>query len=165
MNIPSSIRNSLTKGPMDNQYFYNGSEMWERLCDVRDKKIPFIRQDMAMLANVIELYYKGLIQSSGIKVDPHLLNTSHSLLALTIEIENRIMPLSAPLTRTEDRDRRNFLNDLSNMYIGTRYDGLHADYDDFVICMDWAQKQIDLIKETLLPQMNQDLDYINEYEY
>lgn len=86
MNIPSSIRNSLTKGPMDNQYFYNGSEMWERLCDVRDKKIPFIRQDMAMLANVIELYYKGLIQSSGIKVDPHLLNTSHSLLALLLKL-------------------------------------------------------------------------------
>ncbi len=164
MNIPSSIRNSLTKSPMDNQYFYNGSEMWERLCAVRDKQIPFVRQDMSMLANVVELYYKGLIISSGIKVDPHLLNASHSLLALTIEIENRIMLLSAPLTRTEDRDRRNFLNDLSNMYIGTRYNGTPASYDDFVVCMDWAQKQINLIKETLLPQINQDIDYVNEYD-
>ena len=156
MNIPNSIKNAVTKSPMDRTEFYNAEEMWNRLCIVKAEKVPFIKQDMAMLANTVELYYKGLILASGIKVSDHLMCESHSLYALTNEIENRIMPLSAPLSRTEERDRRNFLMDLSSMYIDARYRSVDVDFDEFKTCMEWAENQIRLIKESLLPPKNEE---------
>lgn len=156
MNIPNSIKNSVVKSPLDRVEFYNAEEMWARLQFVKEQKVPFIKQDMATLANTVELYYKGLIKASGIKVSEHLMCESHSLYALTNEIENRIMPLSAPLSRTEERDRRNFLMDLSSMYIDARYRSVDVDFEEFKTCMDWAENQIRLIRESLLPPKNEE---------
>lgn len=82
---------------------------------------------------------------------------------MTEQIEAQIMPLSAPLSRSEERDRRNFLFDLQNMYIDARYRYVDVDKRDFNHCFDWAEKQKNLILETLKPKEMQknheDLEY------
>lgn len=71
MNIPSSIRNSLTKGPMDNQYFYHTYVATERLSKIKNKEISFYNDDYATLINTLERLYKGFLQS---KIDSGELN-------------------------------------------------------------------------------------------
>ena len=60
--------------------------MWKRLNDVKNKKVDFIDPDMSMLANTLELYYKGMLEASGLEINDHLLNETHNLYTLYSEI-------------------------------------------------------------------------------
>lgn len=163
MLIPDSIIKATPKDPTNNEFFHNADMMWKRLKLIRNDEIPFLDFDMATLANAIELYYKGFIKASGTNVPKSLMEESHSLVRLTEQIEAQIMPLSAPLSRSEERDRRNFLFDLQNMYIDARYRYVDVDKRDFNHCFDWAEKQKNLILETLKPKevqrKHEDLEY------
>ena len=151
MYIPECITNAVKPTFTDNDYFYGADDMWSRLIHVKDGTVPFISQDMSMLANVMELYYKGLLKASGMTVPRHLIEESHSLVALVDEIESRITPLSGSLSRQDERNRRNFLMDLSDLYIKTRYNHKQATFEEFCKCMIWAEKQKEIVKEILNP--------------
>ncbi len=166
MNIPSCITNAIIKSPLDNDYFYGASEMWERLSDVRNNKVKYLNIDMALLANYIECLYKGFLLSSGVNVSEHVMKESHSLLRLTEEIETKICPLQHNLSRTEERDRRFFLMDLSEKYISCRYYNEQVSFDDFCKCFDWAKIQKDVIHNILNPPQNENIRYYeNEERY
>lgn len=165
MFIPDSVKNAMPKDPTNNTFFHNADMMWKRLELIRNDEIEFIDCDMAILSNVVELYYKGFIIASGIRVPESLINESHSLVRLTEQIETQIMPLSAPLSKTDERDRRNFLFDLQNMYIDARYGYVDVTKKDFNYCFDWAKKQKDLILETLKPKIFSNTKRIEDVEY
>ncbi len=106
---------------------------------------------MSTLSNCIELFYKGLIQASGVSYPDSLMNESHSLVRLTEFIEAKIMPLSAPMSKRQEYERRDFLRSLQDMYIDARYGSVDVSFSDFCICYEWAEKQYTLIRETLIP--------------
>lgn len=163
MNIPSCITNAIVKSPVDNNYFYCASKMWDRLSHVRDGSIEYLDIDMAMLSNYVECLYKGFLLSSGVNVSEHVMKESHSLLRLTEEIETKICPLQHNLSRTDERDRRNFLIDLSEKYITCRYSNEQVCFGDFCKCYDWAKNQKEIIYNILIPPKTNDIH--NRYEY
>lgn len=165
MNIPSCILNSINKDIMDNNFFYGAEQMWQRLTDVKNKKVQYFDIDMSMLANCIECYYKGFLEASGVTVPEHIMKEGHNLLRLTDEIESRICPLQYNMTKSEDRDRRNFLWDLSHKYIDCRYNHEQVSFEDFLKCYNWVNKQRDLIFNTLKPKLNNIYeDYDKSYD-
>lgn len=151
MLIPSCITNAVTKSPMDNNYFYGAEQMWERLTAIKNGSVKYLNIDMSLLANCVECYYKGFLVAAGVNVPETVLKTSHSLLRLTEEIESRICPLQYNLSRTDERDRRNFLNDLSSKYITCRYNNEQVPKEDFLQCYAWAEKQREIVIKTLQP--------------
>lgn len=151
MLIPDSVMKAIPNKPADNNFIYSATDMWKRLEEIADGKVQFQNFDMALLANCVELYYKGMLQSSGLKVSEHLMQNSHSLYALHNEIENRIMSLTGTLTIGERRDYNNFLKDLSDMYISTRYNNVQVTFDEFKKCLNWARAQRDTVMNTLDP--------------
>lgn len=151
VNIPSCITNAIHKDVMDNNFFYGAEQMWQRLTDVKEGKVPYLNIDMALLANFMECYYKGFLLASGVNVPAHIMNESHSLVRLTEEIESRICPLQYNMSKTEERDRRNFLFDLGSKYIDCRYNNEQVSKEDFLQCYEWAKKQKELIHNILKP--------------
>lgn len=159
MNIPSCITSAIHKDVMDNDFFYGAEQMWTRLTDVRTGKVEYLNIDMSLLANFVECYYKGFLQASGVPVPERIMKETHSLLRLTEEIETRICPLQYGMSRTEERDRRNFLNDLSDKYIDCRYRNEQVSKEDFFKCYDWAKGQKGKIEDYLRPKYKDETDY------
>lgn len=162
MIIPDSVVKSIPSKPIDNNFIYCAMDMWERIEEISEGKVKFQNFDMALLANCMELFYKGLLQSSGLKVSEHLMNNSHSLYTLHNEIENRIMSLSGTMTIQERRDYNNFLKDLSDMYISTRYSYEQSSLEEFQKCVIWARNQRDIIMNTLDPTKEWKTRFIKE---
>ena len=163
MNIPSCITNAMIKSPIDNDYFYGASKMWERLSHIRDGSVNYLDIDMAMLANYVECLYKGFLLASGANVSEHVMKESHSLLRLTEEIETKICPLQHNLSRSDERDRRNFLIDLSEKYITCRYCNEQICFEDFCKCYDWAKAQKEMIYSMLVPKKEYEQGSENSY--
>ena len=156
MIIPDSVLSSIPKKASDNIYIFSANDMYTRLRDILNKKVDFIPQDMSMLANAAELYYKGFIVASGIAVDDEVLHKSHSLNTLVSVIEQNVCNLTTSRDKETLRDRRVFLNDLTDLYYSTRYRFSQPSFDDFKKCMEWLTKQRDFIIETLDPQFDKE---------
>ena len=151
MVIPDSVIKSIPSKPVDNDFIYSAMDMWERIEEIAAGKVKFQNFDMALLSNCVELFYKGLLKSSGLKISDHLMQNSHSLYTLHNEIENRIMSLTGTMTIQEKRDYGTFLKDLSDMYITTRYLYEQSSLEEFQKCVSWARGQRDIIMNTLDP--------------
>ena len=164
MNIPSCITSAIKKDVFANDYFYGADQLWERLTEVRRGRVKYINADMSMLANCVELYYKGLLYASKVKVPEDVMKESHSLLRLTDEIETKICPLQYNMTLSERRDRKNFLIDLGAKYITCRYHNEQVSREDFCKCYDWAKGQKEIIKEILAPNVEKDI-VLDDDEY
>lgn len=151
MIIPDCIKNAVTKLPTDNDYFYGADMIWSRLEKVRNNQIDYIPYDMATLSNCLEMYYKGIIEASGIIISEHTMKESHYLPELFSQVNERIVPLIPNMDRTQDREVRIFLKNVSEMYISTRYKNAQPSFDDFCAVYDFVEKQRELIFNTLLP--------------
>lgn len=149
MVIPSCVKNVVTKTSLDNNFIYGADSMWGRLGMVREEKIPYIPQDVSMLANTLEMYYKGLIESSGIKVQESLLKQSHSLSRLYDEIDNRIKEIIPNQSKSDRRNMKMFLNDLSALYIDARYENAQPSFQEFCDCYDFVKTQREFVIELL----------------
>lgn len=145
MFIPSCITNAVTKSPLDNDYFFNAESAWQRLSDIRNDKVTYINEDMAMLVNTCERYYKAFIQANNIPVPNYVMKESHSLVKLTELIELSICPLQTNMTVRDEKERYKFLKDFSDKYISCRYYNDQPTKEEFNACFDWVSKQRDLI--------------------
>lgn len=158
MIIPSAVLNAVTKLPTDNDFIYGAEALYTRMKDVEAGVCSYICPDMATLANMVEMYYKGMLASSGLKVDSYLLEKTHSLSALHSEISTRIVELSPGLSKTDRYSTRKFLDDLSAMYIDARYHNAQPTFEEFKACFAWAKKQREIIMSTLDPERSWDKD-------
>lgn len=139
MYIPDNILKCVQKLPTDNDKIYGAEQMYARLSSITRE--TYLDIDMAMVANCLELYYKGVLEASGLSVDPMLLNKSHSLNRLYQEITNRIIPLGNEKTPSEIRDMNMFLSDLSCLYIDARYHNAQTPFEDFEKCRAFVSAQ------------------------
>lgn len=129
MYIPDSVIKNLETRPTDNDYIYAAEDMYEDLMSRTEEN--YKNYHMAVLANTLELYYKGVLQASGLSVDEHLMKKSHSLNTLYREISDRIQPLNNLQTESEKRDMRHFLFELSALYTDARYHYAQTSYEEF----------------------------------
>lgn len=132
MYIPDSVLKTIEKKPTDNDYIYGAEQMFKRLSSITEESYLCI--DMSMLANTLELYYKGVLEASGLNIDPYLMEESHSLSRLYAEVSSRITPLGNESSRDEQREKNNFLKNISALYIDARYHNAYTSYEDFCKC-------------------------------
>ena len=150
MIIPDSVINQLQKKPTDNEKIYVAEDMYE---DIMSKtRDTYKNYHMSVLANALELYYKGVLEASGLQVDPYLMKKSHSLHTLHAEIESRIgVMLDVCNSKSEERALHQFLVDLSSLYIDARYHFAQTSYEDFCKCRTYLEHQRDKCMSLLDP--------------
>lgn len=151
MIIPDSILKSVEKKPTDNDKIYAAEDMYKRLKLVVNEDIPYFNFDMATLANSLELYYKGYLEASGLNLDRHLMNESHSLSSLFTEISTRIEPPADVSSPSASRDMRMFLKNLSALYIDARYNNAQISFDEFKKCFQFLTSQRNYVMGRLDP--------------
>lgn len=128
MYIPDSVLKNIEKKPTDNDYIYGAEQMYKRLSSITEE--TYLDIDMSMLANALEMYYKGVLDASGLNIDSYLMKT-HSLNELYREISVRISPLGNETTENDKRELRHYLNDLTALYVDARYHYAQTPYEDF----------------------------------
>ena len=151
MYIPDSILKNIEKKPTDNDYIYTAEDMYK---DIMSKNEDTYKNfHMAVLANALELYYKGVLEASGLNVDRMLIEESHNLYRLYSEISTRIQPLTNESTMGEKRELREYLRNLSTLYIDARYHNAQTSYEDFDKCRQFLDNQRSRCMSLLDPSM------------
>ncbi len=151
MHIPDSVMKNIEKKPTDNELIYAAEDMYEDLCSKTEE--TYKNFHMSVLANALELYYKGVLKASGLSVDDYIMNESHSLNVLYSEISSRIRPLGNESTRGEVRDMKEYLRNLSSLYIDARYHNAQTSYEDFNKCRTFLENQRRRCMSMLDPSM------------
>ena len=166
MYIPDVVKAAVVKSPLDNNYFYGAEQMWDRLTKIRNDEIEYLNIDMSMLANCVELLYKGFLTAAGIDVAVSV-GITHNLCTLVTEIEKKICPLQYIENQADLKKRKIFLDELSKKYLSTKYYNDQVTKEEFQACYDWAAKQRQLIMDYLIPPpmpqiTNEDLEIKEE---
>lgn len=153
MFIPESVLQSVEKRPIDNDYIYGAEEMYDDLMS-RDQN-TYKNFHMSILANALEMYYKGVLQASGLIVPENMMK-NHHLAVLYDEISSRITPLGNETTTQEKREVRLFLNNLSHLYIDAKYHHAQTSYEDFQKCRLFLSNQRERCMSLLDPTRSWD---------
>lgn len=154
MYIPESVLKNMERKPTDNDFIYGAEEMYEDIMS-RDEN-TYRNYHMAVLANTLEMYYKGVLSASGLNLDEHLMKESHSLAALNEEISTRIQPLNNATTTGDKKALREYLHTLSALYIDARYHHAQTSFDDFDKCRQFLTDQRRRCMSLLDPSMEWD---------
>ncbi len=154
MFIPESVLESVEKRPIDNDYIYGAEEMYDDLTS-RDQN-TYKNFHMSILANALEMYYKGVLQASGLQISDYVMS-SHNLYPLYSEIATRISPLGNETTPQEKRDVRTFLNNLTHLYIDAKYHHAQISYEDFQKCRTFLTNQRERCMSLLDPTRSWDV--------
>lgn len=154
MIIPDSVLNKIEKKPIDNEKIYVAEEMYEDL--MSRTKETYRYYQMAVLANTLELYYKGLLDASGLIVSEHLMKESHDLCALNSEISSRIQDINNCKSQGEERSLRSYLRELSGLYIDARYHNAQTSFEDFDKCRQYLTIQREKCMSLLDPSRSWD---------
>ncbi|MBR3517932.1 MAG: hypothetical protein IKN07_01800 [Lachnospiraceae bacterium] len=149
MIIPDSVLNQLQRKPTDNSKIYVAEDMFDDLESKTEQ--TYKNYHMSILANDLELYYKGVLEASGLNVAESLMKESHDLYRLHSEISTRIQPLDVCNSRSEEHALKQFLRDISALYIDARYDYAQTSYDDFCKCRKYLEIQRDKCMSLLDP--------------
>ncbi len=154
MYIPEKVLNKIEKRHTDNDKIYVAEDMYNDI--MSDTKETYKSYHMSVLANALELYYKGVLEESGLNIADSLMNESHDLYRLNSEISSRIQELDVCDTKSDERALRYFLRDLSALYIDSRYHFAQTSYEDFCKCRDYLKIQRDKCMSLLDPSRKWD---------
>jgi len=150
MIIPNCVLETVKKMPLDNHYFYHAEDAWERATDIYNGQIKFYSDDISLLINTLERYYKAFLQAKKDEDPSYLqypgfLTSDHDLNKLVVEIE-RFVPLTKCETRQDYKERREFFDNLRREYTTTRYTA-RPDFNEYKQLYQFVSKQRDIVIE------------------
>lgn len=130
--------------PEEHNYLIGAENMYKSLKEVLDGKTNYYPHHMGILANTIELYYKGIIALSIPKMSSYT-KESHNLPHLYSEVTTHIMDIYPGISRYEENALYDYLKELSDLYIESRYLGAIVSKESFVESMDFLREQREFV--------------------
>lgn len=136
--------------PIDHNYLLSAEQMYKNLEEIYDGNATYYPHHMGMLANTIELYYKGIVALSVPKMSAYT-KESHNLAHLYSEVTTHIMGIYPNLSRYEENALYDYLKELSNLYIESRYFGANTSKASFDESMKFVREQRDFVMSLVDP--------------
>lgn len=150
--------------PENHNYLLSAEQMYKNLEEIYDGKANYYPHHMGMLANTIELYYKGIIALSVPKMSSYT-KECHNLAHLYSEVTTHIMDIYPNLSRYEENALYDYLKELSDLYIESRYMGANASKESFDESMKFVREQRDFVMSLVDPTKSwQKEDNLNKNE-
>lgn len=138
------------ESPKNHNYLLSAEKMYKSLEEIYDGKANYYPHHMGMLANTIELYYKGIIALSIPKMSSYT-KGCHNLVHLYSEVTTHIVGIYPNLSAYEENSLYDYLKELSDLYIGSRYFGASASKDSFDESIKFVREQRDFVMSFVDP--------------
>lgn len=134
----------------DHNYLLSAEDIYKSLEEVANGKVAYRSHYMSLLANAVELYYKGIVALSDKTMSAYT-RECHNLAHLYSEITTHIMPIYPVTSRYEENAIYDYLKELSDLYIESRYLGASVSKNSFEESMVFLREQRDFVMSLVDP--------------
>lgn len=145
----------------EHNYLSNAEKMYRSLEEVYSGKATYYPHHMSILANTVELYYKGLIALSIPKISSFT-KECHNLVHLYDEISKNIMDIYPCISQYEKNALYDYLKELGDLYISARYYEKSVSVDGFNSSMQFLREQRDFVMGMIDPTKSWKKDEVLE---
>lgn len=134
----------------NHSYLVSAEAMYRSLEEVLNGKSTFFPHHMSMLANTMELYYKGIVALSNKRMSSYT-RECHNLVHLYSEVTSHVMEIYPGISRYEENSIYNYLKELGELYIDSRYYGAKVSRESFEESMVFLREQRDFVMSLVDP--------------